>query len=182
MRTHQPTRLLVMLLLPLMSSACVIILSPQDDSGGAAPPRTSVLPDPDEGAVDEPALDEAQRTRKAEAERYVMDVIYQGGSIVETIQLPSGHIVDFIDRGTLPPLPYELPPLPFTAEDLALPSGVELGLTEFEQIPEALALAATATPFQRPTFWPYILGETDATSIEDFLDRYQLGGQLSGSG
>ena len=54
---------------------------------------------------------------------------------------------------------------------------MELGLSELEQIPEALALAATATPFHRPTFWPYILGETDATSIEDYLDRYQMGGQ-----
>jgi hypothetical protein len=69
----------------------------------------------------------------------------------------------------------------FTAEDLALPPGVELGLTELEQIPELLELAATATPFHRPTFWPYILGETDATSIEDYLARYQEGGQPSGT-
>jgi hypothetical protein len=54
---------------------------------------------------------------------------------------------------------------------------VEFGLTELEQSPALLELAATATPFRRPTFWPYILGETDATSIEDYLDRYQVGGQ-----
>jgi hypothetical protein len=34
-----------------------------------------------------------------------------------------------------------------------------------------------ATPFLRPTFWPYISGETDATSIEDYLARYQMPGQ-----
>ena len=162
------------------SSACTIYIGPYDDSDGTAPGKPSILPDPNEGPMDEAALDEAQQARKEEAERYVMEVIYQGGTILEAIKLPSGDIVDFIDRGTLPALSYELPPLPFTPEDLELPPGVELGLSELEQIPEALALAATATPFQRPTFWSYILGETDATSIEDYLDRYQMGGQLWG--
>jgi hypothetical protein len=54
---------------------------------------------------------------------------------------------------------------------------VVLGLTEIEQIPELLDLTLIATPFLRPTFWPYILGETDATSIEDYLARYQMPGQ-----
>jgi hypothetical protein len=71
--------------------------------------------------------------------------------------------------------------MPFAPEDLVLPPGVELGLTELEQIPELLKLAATATPFLRPTFWAYILGETDATSIEDYLARHQEGGQASSS-
>jgi hypothetical protein len=57
-----------------------------------------------------------------------------------------------------------------------LPQGVELGLTDVEEFPELLDLVTTAAPFHRPTFWPYILGETDATSIEDYLDRYQVGG------
>ena len=180
MRTRRVT-LVLLLLLTLVCSACTITIDPYDDTGGNAPQKTSVLPDPKDGPVDEPPLDEAQQARKEEAERYVLEVIYQGGTILETIKLPSGDILDFIDRGTLPALPYELPPLPFSPEDLALPPGVELGFSELEQIPEALALAATATPFQRPTFWPYILGETDATSIEDYLDRYQIGGQLLGS-
>jgi hypothetical protein len=47
-----------------------------------------------------------------------------------------------------------------------LPPGVEMGLTELEQSPELVELAATATPLHRPTFWPYILGYApDATSI-----------------
>jgi hypothetical protein len=164
----------------LVCSGCTIYIGPYDDSDRNAPGKPSVLPDPSEGPTNEPALDEAQQARKEEAERYVTDVIYQGGTILGTIQLPSGDVVDFIDRGSLPALPYdELPPLPFTP-DLALPPGVELGTSELEHIPEAVALAATATPFQRPTFWPYILGETDATSIEDYLNRYQLGGQPSG--
>lgn len=108
-------------------------------------------------------------------------MIYKGAEILASYQLPSGDILDFINRDTLPALPYEIPPLPFGPEDLTLPPGVEFGLTELEQIPELLELAATATPYHRPTFWPYILGEApDATSIEDYLARYQVGGQPSG--
>jgi hypothetical protein len=58
---------------------------------------------------------------------------------------------------------------------------VELGLSELERIPELVELVATATPFHRPMFWQYIVGETDATSIEDYLARYQEGGQPSGT-
>jgi hypothetical protein len=122
-------------------------------------------------------LNEAQQAKKDEVAKYIMEVVYQGGHILGSFQLPSGDVLDFIDRGTLAPLPYALPPLPFTPEDLVLPPGVELGLSELEQIPELLALAATATPFHRPAFWAYILGETDAVSIEDYLARYQVGGQ-----
>jgi len=82
-------------------------------------------------------------------------------------------VVDFVDRKTLPAV--ELPELPFTL-DLNVPPGVELAGSEIEQIPELLALAQTATPFTRPTFWPYVLGETDATSIEDYLERYSVSG------
>jgi hypothetical protein len=131
--------------------------------------------------VDEPPLDEAQQARLEETEWYTRSVIYKGGEILQAVELPSGDVLDFIKRDTLPAIPYELPPLPFTAEDLALPAGVELGPTELEQIPELLELAATATPFKRPTFWPYIFGETDATSIEDYLARYQEGGAPVGA-
>jgi hypothetical protein len=159
-----------------VGSACTITIGPYDDTGGTAPPKTSVLPDPEGGPADEPPLEEAQQARLEEAEWYTRTVIYKGGEILHSIQLPSGDVVDFLNRDTLPAV-YELPALPFTLE---LPPGVELGLTELEQIPELLELAVTATPFKRPTFWPYILGETDAASIEDYLARYQEGGDPSG--
>jgi len=163
-----------LLALPLVCSACTIYIGPYDDSGTA--PRN--LPDPKDG-VDEPALDEAQQTRKVEAEQYTLNVIYKGAEIREAFQLPSGDVLDFVNRDTLATLPYEIPALPFALEDL--PPGVALGLTEIEQIPELLELAAIATPFHRPTFWPYISGETDATSIEDYLARYQMPGQPVGA-
>lgn len=172
---------LPLLVLPLVCNACVIILGPHDDASETGPSKPSLLPDPIEGPMDEPVLDDAQQARKEEAERYTAEVIYQGGEILTTIQLPSGDILDFINRDTLPALPNAIPSLPFSPADLVLPPGVEFGLTELEQSPELLELAATATPFHRPTFWPYILGEApDATSIEDYLARYELAGEPEG--
>lgn len=74
----------------------------------------------------DPALDEAQRARKDEVDRYVAEVIYKGATIMQTLQLPSGDIVDGLDRTALPAILDSLPPLP---EALELPPGVELGLT-----------------------------------------------------
>jgi hypothetical protein len=172
--------LLVLLLLTLVGSTCTLRIGSYEDTGGSAPKKTSVLPAPEDGTTDELPLDEAQQARLEEAEWYIATVIYKGGEIVHSVQLPSGDILDFINRDTLPAPPYKLPELPFTP-DPGLPPGVEFGLTELEQNPELLTLALTATPFKRPTFWPYILGETDATSIEDYLARYQEGGQPTSS-
>jgi hypothetical protein len=149
---------------PAVVAGCTIYLGPyDDDTGGTANQSGEVI-----------SPEEAQQARDAEAWSYTANVIYKGGEILYSYELPSGDIVDFINRDTLPAV-YELPALPIALE---LPPGVELGLTEIEQIPEILDLALIATPFVRPTFWPYILGETDATSIEDYLARYQMPGQL----
>jgi hypothetical protein len=150
-------------LLPLVLAGCTIYLGPyDDDTGGTANQGGDVV-----------SPEEAQQAREAEAWSYTANVVYKGGEVLYSFELPSGDILDFVDRDTLPAV-LELPALPFALE---LPPGVELGLTEIEQIPELLDLTLIATPFLRPTFWPYILGETDATSIEDYLARYQMPGQ-----
>jgi hypothetical protein len=167
--------LFILLALASVGSACTITIGPYDDTGGTAPPKTSVLPDPQGGPVDEPPLDEGQQARLEETEWYTRSVIYKGGEILHSIQLPSGDIVDFIKRDTLPGLPYEPP-------KLELPQGVGFGLTELEQLPELAELLANAVPYLRPTFWPYILGDApDATSIEDYLASYQVGGHGDGT-
>jgi hypothetical protein len=166
----------LLLSIMVLGCGCTITLGPLDESDENEPRKTPVLPAPEQSSGEEPALDDAQQERKDEAERYVAQVIYQGAPITRTIALPSGDIIDGIDRASLPAIPYELPPLPWTPEELVLPEGVELGLMDVDEFPELLDLVATAAPFHRPTFWPYILGETDATSIEDYLDRYQVGG------
>ena len=92
-----------------VGSACTITIGPYDDTGGTAPPKTSVLPDQQGGPADEPPLDEGQQARLEETEGYTRSVVYKGGEILHTIQLPSGDVVDFIRRDTLPGLPYEPP-------------------------------------------------------------------------
>jgi hypothetical protein len=166
----------LVLLLMVVGNACTITFSPYDDTGGTAPPKASILPDPQGGPTDQPPLDEAQQARLEETQWYTRNVIYKGGEILYSIQLPSEGVVDFINRDTLPGLPpYELP-------KLELPQGVGFGLTELEQLPELAELLANAVPYLRPTFWPYILGDApDATSIEDYLARYQVGGHGDGT-
>lgn len=147
--------------------------APQSNSTGDAP----ALPDPN---GQNSGLDAAQQARKDEVDRYIRDIIYKGGSVLTSLPLPSGDVIDLVDRNTLPQLPYPLPTLPFGPEALVLPEGVSLGLSELEQIPEFLGLAKTAAPFHRPSFWPYILGDApDAVSIEDYLNRYHEGGAPS---
>jgi hypothetical protein len=163
----------------LQLSGCVITIGPFDDDA-SVDDKTSVLPAPKDGEAPVP-LDDAQQARQQEADRYIMDVIYQGATVTQAIQLPSGDIIDGLDRNTLPALPDSLPPLPWTPADLTLPPGVEVGLADFEQYPELLDLVTTAAPFERPDFSAYIMGETDATSIEDYLARYQVGGEQSGT-
>ncbi len=161
----------------IMGIACTLKL----DLSGNTHREVSSLPTP-QGDVetDETPLNPAQQARKQEADRYTAEVIYKGGTILASIGLPSGDVLDFVDRSTMEALPYTLPPLPFGPEALSLPEGVQFGVSEWEQIPEVLELMATAAPFHRPSFWPYILGEApDTTSIEDYLDRYQEGGAPS---
>ncbi|WP_170319832.1 neprosin family prolyl endopeptidase [Polyangium spumosum] len=171
-------------------SGCVIRFGPLDEDGDGTSVNderpTLPTPKPPGGGTpapseEEPVLDDAAQARQAEVDEYIRDTIYDGATIVDSFMLPSGDVVDFLDRNTLPAVPYEPPVLPFSQADLTLPPGVELGKSELEQIPQLLALAETATPMHRPTFWPYVLGETDATSLQDYLDRHQLGGEPGGS-
>jgi hypothetical protein len=168
----------------LLTSGCTLNFTWSD--GPIADDKTSVLPDPKDPNGQDPngqssSLDDAQEARRQEAERYTIDVIYQGATITQAIQLPSGDIIDGLDRNTLPDLPYGLPALPWGPEALQLPPGVEFGVPDFEQYPELADLVATAAPVERPDFSEYIMGQTDAVSIEDYLDRYQVGGAPSAS-
>jgi Neprosin len=125
-------------------------------------------------------LSEAQRARKNEADRYIARVIYKGAPVLQSLELASGEVVDGLDRSVLPDLPYALPPLPWNPGDVTLPPGVTLGLPEVNPIPELSELVSKAAVFHRPDFSSYIRGETDATSVEDYLDRYQVGGAPDG--
>jgi hypothetical protein len=175
--------------LMLGSSGCKIVFGPGfgpagDDDGGSSSDDGSsggedtspILPEPDNGyAVPGPVLTTEQQDRARERDRYIADTYYQGFTIVRTVQMPSGDIIDWIDDGTLPALPYAPPELAWSQDLITLPAGVELAVNELEQFPDLLGPFGS-TPFHRPMFWGYVLGETDASSIEDYLDRYQVSG------
>lgn len=159
----------------LIVCSCTIRIGPLDEDQ-TGPPS---LPDP--GGASSGTLNETQQARQQEVDRYIAEVIYQGGHVVNSALLPSGDIIDFLDRNTLPALPNALPGLPFGPEALVLPNSLNFGLSELQQSAELLGLAATTVPFHRPAFRPYIMGETpDASSVEDYLARYQEGGEPTG--
>jgi Neprosin len=174
--------------IPLFLGGCIITLdlpegTPENHEGETPALPSTTLPDGKTPAPGDkgPALDETQQAKRAEVDAYIAHVLYDKATVVASLALPSGDVVDFLDRSTLPAVPYALPALPLTDADLTLPDGVTSATSELLALPALPALAAKATPFHRPTFWPYILGATDATSLEDYLARYTLGGQPTSS-
>ncbi|MEO5729037.1 MAG: hypothetical protein ABI134_20880, partial [Byssovorax sp.] len=159
---------------PLLGGCIIELGAGHDQSAGGETPSSG-------GSGGEPGLMGAQQARKDEADRYIAQVIYKGATVTQSLQLASGDIVDGLDRSTFPDLPSPLPLLPFLPTDVKLPPDVTLALLDVDQIPELAALASTAAVFHRPTFWPYILGETDATSITDYLARYEVSGAPVGN-
>jgi len=173
---------------PMLAAGCVIQLvdgsASSDDSGGtgvgepAPTPTASVLPKPDNAQDDSSNLTSEQQARREEADRFVLENIYKGFKILRTVQDEHGDIIDWIASDTMQQIPYPLPELPWTPDQLVLPDGVELAANELEKHPELFGPVGS-TPFHRPMFWGYVLGETGATSIEDYLDNYQVHGQLA---
>lgn len=158
------------------SLACTLRIGSLDENAmaGASPPETG------ESIGSGPSAAELQQKRQEEVDRYIAKVVYQGAKVLYSVTLPSGDTLEFLDRTMLAQLPYPLPAPPAGADVFNLPPGMELGLSELEQNAELLAFSATATPFHRPTFWPYVMGEApDAVSVEDYLARYQVGGAPS---
>jgi hypothetical protein len=173
--------LLFLLALALVGSACTITIGPYDDTEGTGPRNTSTLPslpEPDNAQGEPWNLTAEQQARREEADRYVIEKVYKGYTILRTVQDEHGDIIDWIASDTMEQIPYPLPELPWTPDQLVLPDGVELAESELEKHPELFGPVGS-TPFHRPMYWGYVLGETDATSIEDYLDRYQVSGELA---
>ena len=145
----------LLVITPLLGGCIIELGAGHDQSAGGDTPSSG-------GGGGATGLSGAQQARKDEADRYVAQVIYKGATVTQSLQLASGDIVDGLDRSTFPDLPSPLPPLPFLPADMTLPPDVTLAIPDVDQISELADLASTAAVFHRPTFWPYILGETDA--------------------
>jgi len=63
-----------------------------------------------------------------------------------------------------------------SVDQLVLYDGAELAKSELEKYPELFGPIGS-TPIHRPMYWKYVLGETGATSIQDYLANYQDAGE-----
>jgi len=89
----------------------------------------------------------------------------EGWVILETTQTCSGDIWDWLDSASVPGSEVEPPPLP----DIELPPGTELQLTELDLNPE-LQGPPNSVPMLRPSFGPYVFGDVEASTVEDFIE------------
>ena len=170
-----PARLLLPLVLTsVLLCGCTITFGPFDgDTAGEG----EHLPAPDIWREDPPTLTEEQQVRQAEVDAYLVNQ-YRDYTIVTTTQGYSGDIIDWVDSSLLS-IPYELPALPWTAADLEPPPGVSLALTELDLFPELRGPEGTA-PLHRPDFSAYVMGESGAVSLQDYLENGQVFGMPAG--
>jgi len=174
-----------LLLSTIVGSGCTIRIgggfSPLGDDGTSqdedegTPTR---LPEPDIWRVSPPELTPEQQQKQDEVDQYLLEE-YRDYEIVATTQGYSGDIIDWMNSDSLPGPQLEPPPPTWTAADLVPSPGAGLARTELELYPELRGPEGT-TPFHRPDFAAYVLGQTGASSLEDYLDSYQEGGQPSG--
>lgn len=132
----------------------------------------SPLPDPSVRHVPPPALTAEQRARQQEVDQdWARTICEEGWQIIATTQTHSGDIIDWV---TIPG-PHTKPPSPpWTKDDLNnLPPGAQLGRTELEQHPELRGPPGT-TPMTRPEYKVYVMGQTGAKSLQEYLEKYQV--------
>lgn len=141
--------------------------------------QVALLPPPTISRVDLLKYDSEQQRRYEEKEWYLAEQYHaQGWRIVETTQTYIGDIVDWLDPASVPGSQIEPPPKP-SPEELQPTPGALLGLTEFDLYPELRGLQGTV-PVLRPSFMRYVLEETGASSIQDFIQQNQAQGMPAG--
>ena len=137
------------------------------DCDGALPP----LPEPAIRSAPPPELTPEQRKRQQEVNHYwARTVCEEGWQIVATTQTSAGDILDWV---TIPGPHLEPPTPPSTTEDMKPPPGVRLGRTEIELHPELRGPTGT-TPIARPDFRVYVMGQTGAASLQDYIEKHQV--------
>jgi neprosin-like protein len=112
------------------------------------------------GVRGQPLSADSVEARRAEVEAWVLaGHERRGHQIVLTETTAGGTVIDWVDRdstdaaGVEPPPPLDLPPRP---------DGVEVAEMEPVSGPPG------AVPYVRPRFDPYVDGESDATSVDEF--------------
>jgi hypothetical protein len=149
---HDPFCIFTHLLALLLCSGCL-------DAGEEALPAPSVW------RATIPDLDADAQRRQQEVDRYIIDELYRGYSIVETTQTYSGDLIDWIDPATVPGSQIEAPPPP---ADLSTPPGIQLQPTELDQHPELRGPEGTI-PMVRPRFARYVDGDSGHDSLDAYM-------------
>lgn len=169
-------RILILMLMMLTNMGCSIELPgwltiAHDDGNNGNNENHGNLPAPETPRGEFIGLTTEQQRKKDEADAYIRDVLYQGRPIEKTVQGYSGLIYDYMK---IQPLGIDVPDvaslLPGAPAD-----GIQLGLTEVEKYPELWGPLGT-TVFARPDFSKYIMENTGATSVQDWVANYQVPG------
>lgn len=150
-----------------------------EDDGQAGSAEVPPLPEPTVWRVPPPELTPEQQQRNDEVDRFLAEQ-YRDYKIIEATQGYSGDIIYWVDSDSIPGPYLEPPPPPWTQEEgFTLPAGVELARTELELYPE-LRGPDNTTPIHRPDFSAYVMGDSGAGSLQDFLENYQVPGMPAG--
>ena len=150
--------------LTLFSSGCTIYIGPYEDD--------ALAPDGEFPAQD---LSADQQARKAEVDAH-KDMLRSTYNIVAESEGYSSQPYAWgaLGQGQEPPYSI-LDFLPWNPEDLLPSPGVELPRTELDLFPELQGPEGT-TPILLPEFETYVMGETGASSLQDYLDNHQVFG------
>lgn len=164
----------ILLAATLLGAACLEVEEPMS---GAEEDGEAALPAPTLWRVTPPRLAPDAEERQREVDHYIADQLYDGYEIVETTQMYSGDLVDWVDPDSVPGSNVEPPP-PIPASELVTPPGVELQRTELDDHPELRGPEGTI-PFVRPRFADYVRGDSGDATLGDYLAR-GASGQLYG--
>jgi hypothetical protein len=133
-----------------------------DEDSALLPPPSRVCP-----SLIQASYTPEQQVKKDEVDLFLAGRYEEEGWVIlETTQTCSGDIWDWLDSASVPGSEVEPPPLP----DIELPPGTELQLTELDLNPE-LQGPPNSVPMLRPSFGPYVFGDVEASSVEDFIDN-----------
>src|SRR5262249_9171540 len=117
-----------------------------------------------------------QQTKQDEVCRFLSKRYQQlGWQRVATTQMPTGTVVDWFNPASVPGSQEPPPPPP---ADMQLSPDAQLQVTELDMHPE-LSVPGMI-PVIRPMFASYVMGNSGATSVEDFVHNYQQAGQPNG--
>ncbi len=158
-----------------MNASCKIVFDvdfdPRGGDGTGTNAPISPLPSAENDVGDGAPGTQEQQARAIEAEAFIANDTYHGMQVERSVRGTSGKVYDYL---RLPASNEPVPDFLGLVPNTSIP-GVSLGMTEIENHPEWWGPTGT-TVFVRPDFSKYIMDPGGATSIQDWIDNYQVPG------